>query len=146
LAAEEKTKQPRYLRLRNKSGECIRLYEFLADSLENLPVSKEFKHDLKLVSEELLANIINHGYEQDIEGRIDIELVADAHSVRITFTDSAKAFNPLERAQPAILNDLAEGGMGLLLVKSLTDEQFYKRENNHNVFTITKNYNKLKIK
>jgi len=142
MAAEEKTTPPRHIRLHNKSGECIRLYEFLADSRENLPVNKEFKHDLKLVSEELLANIINHGYEQTIEGCIDIELVADEHSVRITFTDAAKAFNPLERAQPAILNDLAEGGMGLLLVKSLTDEQFYKRENNHNVFTITKNYNK----
>jgi len=27
-------------------------------------------------------------------------------------------------------------------VKSLTDEQHYKRDNNHNVFTVTKNYNK----
>jgi anti-sigma regulatory factor (Ser/Thr protein kinase) len=134
--------KPRHIRLSNKSGECIRLYEFLADSLEHLPVNKEFRHDLKLVSEELLANIINHGYEANTEGIIDIELAADKHGVHITFTDTARAFNPLERERPDAINDLAEGGMGLLLVKSLTDEQFYKRDNNRNVFTVTKNYNK----
>jgi serine/threonine-protein kinase RsbW len=138
MAVEHK---PRQIRLSNQSGECIRLYEFLADSLEQLPVNKEFKHDLKLVSEELLANIINHGYEEGTEGSIDIELVADDHSVRITFTDAAKPFNPLERNEPDVLNDLSEGGMGLLLVKSLTDEQFYMHDHNRNVFTVTKNYN-----
>ena len=120
----------------------MRLYAFLADSLEHLPVNKEFRHDLKLVSEELLANIINHGYEDNTEGHIDIELAADKHSVHMTFTDTARAFNPLEREQPDGINDLAEGGMGLLLVKSLTDEQHYRRDNNHNVLTVTKNYNK----
>ncbi len=128
--------------MNNKSGECMRLYAFLADSLEHLPVNKEFRHDLKLVSEELLANIINHGYEDNTEGHIDIELAADKHSVHMTFTDTARAFNPLEREQPDGINDLAEGGMGLLLVKSLTDEQHYRRDNNHNVLTVTKNYNK----
>jgi anti-sigma regulatory factor (Ser/Thr protein kinase) len=142
MAAEEKTIQPRHIRLTNNSGECIRLYEFLADSLEHLPVNKEFRHDLKLVSEELLANIINHGYEASTEGHIDIEFAADEHCVRITFTDTARAFNPLEREHPDVLNDLAEGGMGLLLVKSLTDEQCYRRDDNHNVLTVTKNYNK----
>ncbi|MGD8802590.1 MAG: ATP-binding protein [Gammaproteobacteria bacterium] len=141
MAVKEQVIKPRHIRLSNKSGECIRLYEFLADSFEHLPVNKEFRHDLKLVSEELLANIINHGYEDSTEGHIDIELAADEHSVYMTFTDSARAFNPLERNHPDILNDLAEGGMGLLLVKSLTDEQCYKRDNNHNVLTVTKNYN-----
>jgi sigma-B regulation protein RsbU (phosphoserine phosphatase) len=133
--------KPRKIRLSDQSGECIRLYEFLADSLEHLPVNKEFKHDLKLVAEELLANIINHGYEDNGEGSIDIELVADEHCVRLTFTDSARPFNPLERKDPGVLNDLSEGGMGLLLVKSLTDEQSYKRDHNRNVFSVTKNYN-----
>jgi anti-sigma regulatory factor (Ser/Thr protein kinase) len=142
MAVEKKLRQSRHIRLSNKSGECIRLYEFLADNLEHLPVNKEFRHDLKLVSEELLANIINHGYENSSEGNIDIELAADEHGVRLTFTDTGEAFNPLEREHTGSLTNLSEGGMGLLLVKSLTDEQFYKRDNNHNVFTVTKNYNK----
>jgi anti-sigma regulatory factor (Ser/Thr protein kinase) len=132
----------KHIQLSNRTSECNRLFEFLADSLEQLPVTKEFRHDLKLVSEELLANIIKHGYDSHAVGFIDIELAVDGRSVRITFTDSAGAFNPLERTSPDVLNDLSEGGMGILLVKSLTDEQHYKRDNNHNVFTVTKNYNK----
>ncbi len=132
----------KHIQLSNKTSECTRLFDFLSDSLDQLPVTREFKHDLKLVSEELLANIINHGYDSHANETIDIELAVDDGSVRITFIDSASAFNPLERKSPDVLNDLSEGGMGILLVKSLTDDQHYKRDNNQNVFTVTKNYNK----
>jgi serine/threonine-protein kinase RsbW len=131
----------RHIVLNNDSSECERLYKFLADSLEQLPVTLEFKHDIKLVAEELLANIINHGYAGNSAQSIDLELSVDSNSVHLTFTDSGGAFNPLERETPALLNDLSEGGMGILLVKSLTDEQHYARTGNQNVFTVTKNYN-----
>jgi serine/threonine-protein kinase RsbW len=142
MANNESATWSKHIQLGNKTSECTRLFEFLADSLEQLPVTKEFKHDLKLVSEELLANIINHGYNSHAKEAIDVELAVDDSSVRITFTDSASAFNPLERKPPDVLNDLSEGGMGIFLVKSLTDDQYYKRDNDHNVFTVTKNYNK----
>jgi anti-sigma regulatory factor (Ser/Thr protein kinase) len=142
MVNNENTTWSKHIQLRNNTSECNRLFEFLADSLEQLPVTREFKHDLKLVSEELLANIINHGYDSHTNAAIDIELAVNDSSVRITFTDSARAFNPLQRKTPDVLNDLSEGGMGILLVKTLTDEQHYKRDNNHNVFTVTKNYNK----
>ncbi len=141
MANNANTTWSKHIQLSNKTSECNRLFEFLADSLDLLPVTKEFRHDIKLVSEELLANIINHGYDNHVDETIDIELAVDGSSVRITFTDSARAFNPLERKNPDMLNDLSEGGMGILLVKSLTDEQHYKHDNSHNVFTVTKNYN-----
>jgi serine/threonine-protein kinase RsbW len=142
METNENTQWSEQIELSNKSSECNRLFEFLANNLQRLPVKKEFKHDLKLVSEELLANIINHGYDQHADEKINIELAVDGNSVRITFTDSAREFNPLEGIKPDMLNDLSEGGMGILLVKSLTDEQSYIRDNNHNVFTVTKNYTK----
>ncbi len=142
MGVNANTSWSKHIKLNNKTSECSRLFEFLADSLEQVPVTKEFKHDLKLASEELLANIINHSYDSDADEAIDIELAVDGSCVRITFTDSAREFNPLKRKNPEVLNDLSEGGMGILLVKSLTDEQHYKRENNHNVFTVIKNYNK----
>lgn len=142
MEANENTTWSKHCQLSNKTSECNRLFEFLAESLEQLPVTEEFKHDLKLVSEELLANIIKHGYDNHADKAIDVELAVDGSSVHMTFTDSAMAFNPLQRKPPDMLNDLSEGGMGILLVRSLTDEQQYKRDNNHNVLTVTKNYNK----
>lgn len=141
MATDANTVSSRHIQLSNNSGECNRLYDFLDETLQQLPVTNEFRHDLKLVSEELLANIINHGYEKNTTGTIDIELAMDAQRVRITFKDSGKAFNPLDSKDPDTLNNLSEGGMGLLLVRSLTDEQCYKRDNKLNVFTVTKNYN-----
>jgi len=141
METNENTQWSEQIQLSNNTSECNRLFEFLATNLQKLPVTKEFRHDLKLVSEELLANIIKHGYDQHSDEKINIELAVDGSSVRLTFTDSAREFNPLKRNNPEILNDLSEGGMGIMLVKSLTDEQSYMRDNNHNVFTVTKNYN-----
>jgi len=142
MEADGNTTWSKHIQLGNKTSECNRLFEFLADSLEPLPVTEEFKNDLKLVAEELLANIINHGHGNRTDTSIDVELAVDGSSVHITYTDSAMAYNPLEHKTPDVLNDLSEGGMGLMLVKSLTDEQHYRRDNNHNVLTVTKNYNK----
>ncbi len=132
--------------LYNKRGECERLYKFLDDNLEGLPLTLEFKHDIRLVAEELLANIINHGYAKDSEEIIELELKVDSKSVKLTFVDAGDAFNPLSRDAPDLLNDLSEGGMGILLVKSLTNEQHYTRKDNLNVFTVTKNYNNNKTR
>jgi len=128
------------------SSECARMYQFLAHNLEGLPLTLEFKHDIKLVAEELLANIIKHGYAKDADEQIELELNIDSKSVNLTFTDAGSAFNPMKQDMPEILNDLSEGGMGIMLVKSLTDEQHYTRKNNLNVFTVTKNYNKNKTR
>jgi len=141
MATDANTVSSRHIQLSNNSGECNRLYDFLDETLQQLPVTNEFRHDLKLVSEELLANIINHGYKKNATGTIDITISVDAQRARITFTDSGKAFNPLDNKDPDTLNNLSEGGMGLLLIRSLTDEQCYKRDNKLNVFTVTKNYN-----
>ena len=131
----------RHLQLGNTSGQCERLYDFLAEALAQLPVTEAFRHDLKLVAEELLANIMSHGYDEAMQAGIDIDLVADAHTVRLTFSDAGKAFNPLDSTAANTQADLSEGGMGLLLVRSLTDEQSYNRVGGRNVFTVITHYN-----
>ncbi len=141
MEVDDNTRSLKHIQLANKTSECNRLYEFIDSSVAHLQLSEAFRHDLKLVSEELLANIINHAYDKDSEQTIDIELVVDERSVHITFTDSGRKFNPLEYEDPEILNDLSQGGMGILLVKSLTDAQSYKYDNALNVFSVTKNYN-----
>ena len=130
------------LQLRNQPGECEKLYTFLTECLVGLPVSEEFQHDLKLVSEEVFANIINHSLGDNVDTPIHIALTADQVGVRLTFEDAGEAFNPLTAAGAGVdTDDLSEGGMGLMLIKSLTDKQDYARENGHNVFTVIKHYN-----
>jgi len=141
MAPENKTIVATHLQLTKNTGECQRLHDFLDKSLAELPVTEAFKHDLRLAAEELLANIIEHGYDSNSEASVDIDLTADERHVQLAFTDSGKAFNPLEHDSQQTRGDRSEGGMGLLLVKSLTDEQTYARADGHNVFVIAKHYN-----
>jgi len=102
---------------------------------------EKFIHDLKLVTEEWFANIINHGYVDNETGEIEIELVAVTDGIRLTVIDSAPPYNPLENNHIQPVQDFSQGGMGLIIIKSLTDEQHYNRNETQNVFSITKHYN-----
>ena len=53
MATNEDELLSRRLEVTGSSGECERLYTFLTDALQPLPVSSEFMHDIKLVCEEL---------------------------------------------------------------------------------------------
>ena len=105
-------------------------------------VDEKFIHDLKLVAEDWFANIINHGYADSETGEIEIKLVAVTDGIRLTLTDSAPPYNPLENVPGKQSDqDFSQGGMGLIIIKSLTDEQHYSRNETQNVFSITKHYN-----
>lgn len=103
-------------------------------------VDEKFIHELKLVAEEWFANIINHGYADNEAGEVEIELVPDSKGICLTMIDSAPAYNPLEADQKPQDQDFRQGGMGLILIKSLTDELLYSRSERQNVFSIKKHY------
>ena len=133
------------IKLQSHSSEVNRLFSFIQESMGHAQIKgradDKFIHDLKLVTEEWFANIVNHGYADNEAGEIEVELVAVANGIRLTVVDSAPAYNPLENIpgnQPD--QDFSQGGMGLIIIKSLTDEQHYSRNEAQNVFSITKHY------
>ena len=133
-----------HITLQNKSSEVGKLFAFISQSLENNPyhpVSEELTNELKLVSEEWLANVISHAYGKEQNGTLDITLGIDNEEITIVFRDSAAAFNPLTDYDDSEPRDPSEGGRGLSITRSLTDKQHYERKNGHNVFTLTKYYN-----
>ena len=59
----------------------------------------------------------------------------------ITFEDSGKPFDPLQKADPDVTlaaEDRAIGGLGIFLVKKTMDAMAYRRENDQNMLTIHK--------
>lgn len=138
----DKTTSSKHIKLSTNTIESDRLYDFLSESLYHLFPGDKFLHDIKLVSEEVLVNIINHGSDISSDEFIDVQLTVDEHSVHLTFIDSGKEFNPLEQSAANEPKDLSQGGMGLVLIKALTDEQVYIRDMNLNKFTVTKIFNR----
>jgi len=127
--------------LQNKIAECEKLVDLWTNYAKSNNIPDDIKNDLRLVTEEIFANIINYAHESDDIQSVDIEFSSDTDSISITFTDTGIAFNPIVDCNKDIeQDDHCEGGMGIHLIMSLTDHQEYNRINQHNVFTVTKYY------
>ena len=129
--------------LQNKMSECEKLVELLNSYAKSKDMPDDIKNDLRLVTEEIFVNIINYAYKSADTQSVDIEFNSNTESVSITFIDTGIAFNPITDCKKDIeKNDHCEGGMGIHLIMSLTDDQEYNRVDQRNVFTIIKYYTK----
>ena len=128
---------------KNNTSECDRLSAFLTDYESSNNIPNEIQHDLRLVLEEVFVNITNYAFPSAEKHAVSIEISNTANAISITFIDDGIAFNPLIDCNNEIdADDHGEGGMGIYLIKSLTDQQEYSRIEQRNVFTVTKHYTK----
>ncbi|MGP4843992.1 ATP-binding protein [Marinobacter sp. 1Y8] len=97
--------------------------------------------DLKVVLDEQLANIFNYGVidGQPVEVRLELDIQQDTLQLRVI--DNGVAFNPLEDEIDTDFGDIEDrpiGGLGLLLMRELTDVQHYQRQDNLNILELTR--------
>ncbi len=129
--------------MKNNTSECDRLSAFLTDYESSNNIPDEIQHDLRLVLEEVFVNITNYAFPSGETHTVSIEISNTENAISITFIDGGIAFNPLIDCNNEIdADDHGEGGMGIYLIKSLTDQQEYSRIEQRNVFTVTKHYTK----
>ena len=83
------------------------------------PLSDETLGDLKLALTEACTNSVRHAYDGG-EGVVEIlyELYADRLVVEVS--DTGEGFDADEDCTPA--EDLAEGGLGIAIIRALADE------------------------
>ena len=77
---------------------------------------------------------------RDRTGLIDVTLSREGDSVRAEVADDASPFNPLLAPSPdisAALDARQPGGLGIALVRGLTDDVRYERRGGHNRLTLT---------
>jgi anti-sigma regulatory factor (Ser/Thr protein kinase) len=117
-----------------------------------LPVAEEVeafcaRHDLpkathakvRVVLEELVLNLIDHA-TGSLTGRIDLCIDLEAGRVVIVLEDDADPFDP--RSAPAFdktkpLEQRGARGMGIQLVRSMTEEMEYQRVGTRNRLLVT---------
>jgi serine/threonine-protein kinase RsbW/sigma-B regulation protein RsbU (phosphoserine phosphatase) len=105
---------------------------------ENLPTSEENEKWLlriDLVIEEIVVNIINYGCKGIENGIIDIMIDNSDNNIILEISDNGVAFNPLEKEEPDVtigLDKRKPGGLGIFLVKQITEKIEYTRKNNKN--------------
>jgi sigma-B regulation protein RsbU (phosphoserine phosphatase) len=112
---------------------------WLEDRWQAQGLAPEKLHDLQLVLEEIVCNIRDHA-ETEAQASIALSLERFEDRVELECVDPGHAYNPLEEAPRAALGSNTEdaeiGGLGLHLITSLTDEQFYRRETGRNILRV----------
>ncbi len=90
---------------------------------------------MQLAVEELFANAIHHGYGEECDARVTLALHIDGNLARVTFSDSARPFDPLS-ALPLPADPERLGGVGLNLVRALAGSIKYRRDAGRNIMTL----------
>jgi anti-sigma regulatory factor (Ser/Thr protein kinase) len=127
--------------VRNDLGELERVGRTIAEfwAERGLPVGLE--GDVNLALEEMLANVILHGYQDRSEHNIAVSLEANGGEVRVAIEDDGMPFNPLEAPEADLSGPLESrpiGGLGIHLVRSLMDRLEYARSGDRNHLIMTK--------
>lgn len=115
------------------------------EAIESFGQSNRFSNstifELSLAIEEILTNIIMHGYIDGGEHSIEIKYLFNDNTFLIEFIDDGIPFNPVEFT-PTIQNvELKEkqiGGLGIYIIKKYVDSITYNRLDNKNILQIKK--------
>jgi anti-sigma regulatory factor (Ser/Thr protein kinase) len=105
-------------------------------------LSTEATGALQLALEEVVTNVIVHGYRRVVGHTVRVRLTCANNTVTAEVEDDAPAFDPLARPQPAHVDHPVEdrpiGGLGIHLVKKLMDAVEYQRNHDRNLLILRK--------
>lgn len=115
------------------------MLNFIGEFVDDQGLPPEFKNKLLIVGDELLSNVVKHGYEEK-GGPVTIELTfdANAHVFCFTIIDQAKEFNQLDVNIIKDVNALTIGGYGISIVKKIMDEYTYRYLDGKNILVLKK--------
>jgi anti-sigma regulatory factor (Ser/Thr protein kinase) len=121
--------------LASRMAEIRRVNAAAAEFLSEEGVPDRTIHHVKLVIEELVSNVIRHAFDDDPAQRIEVDVRTEPRGVVVMVEDDGRPFNPTDAPIPALPsagNDHRAGGLGIYLVRKLSRELSYSRENNRN--------------
>ena|SRR5207248_2553801 len=131
--------------LANKRSEIVRLAAIVHRFGESNHLSADDIMRIRLVLDEIVVNIVAHGYEDAGDSNhhdIHVHLDLDDHDVlTMRVTDDAREYDPRNAPAPRFdlpLEERRRGGLGVHIVKAIMDTVEYRREDGHNVLTLTK--------
>ncbi len=109
--------------------------------LEDRNAPPEVHYLANLAVEELVTNCIKYGYEDSGKHMIEVKLQISANELALTVTDDGRPFNPLELPEPDIhlpIEDRPIGGLGIYLLRRMSDHMDYVRAAGRNSVTLRK--------
>ena len=99
-------------------------------------------YNIQLATDEAASNIIEHAYENQPDGILDLSCGIRKDAITIILIDHGESFDPSDVPPPDLKADLSDrkiGGLGLFLMRKLMDEVHYEsRPDKSNILTMIK--------
>ena len=112
----------------------------LGEEMETFGFGSEIILDTQLAVEEVITNIIKHGYKKP-GGEIIVSSRISPERIEVQIMDTAPRFNPLSVPEPELdstIEDRNIGGLGIFLIRQVMDEVSYRYEDGKNILSLTK--------
>lgn len=125
--------------LKNRLDELTTLSDWVNQLSGQLGMSPQYTFRLELVLVEAVTNIMENAYQDNKEHHIKVILQYQDNTALIQLRDDGLPFNPLQSPElvlPHSLEEAEEGGLGIHLIRSYTDECQYQRTNSENILTM----------
>ena len=131
------------LRIKNAFTEIPTVSETASNWLAERSAPPAADYLTNLALEELITNCIKYGYDDEAEHVIEIELNFSGGELMLTLVDDGHPFNPLELPEPDTdlpVEDRPIGGLGIHLLRKMSDHMEYARLENQNRLTLRKSF------
>ncbi len=122
--------------LTNDLSELARVNRLTEELLRRCGTEERVVYAVELALEEILSNVIRHGYADGGRHEIALHLCASRDGAELEVVDDGRAFDPVTAPEPELDVPLAErraGGLGIHLVRAFTTEMRYERVGDRNV-------------
>ncbi len=123
--------------LREIPAAAARIDEFCAQQ----EIAPEVAYAVNLALDELLANTITYGYDDEEPHRIEVIVRLEGDTLVVAIIDDGMAFDPTRVPDTDVTGPPDErelGGLGLMLVNRMMDSTEYQRRADCNVVVLTK--------
>jgi len=107
----------------------VAIRDFVCQAAAALAAPARLAEDLELAVDELIMNIIEHGYRGQ-PGEIDIQIKRQGAEIIVVIRDQAPPFDPTRLPIPDLSLPLEQrpiGGLGIFLARRQVDTMIYHR-------------------
>lgn len=100
-------------------------------------------YDIEQCCVEAINNCIEHSYKYDLSKDVEVVFSFEKDTIELNIIDNGIALESLKKDtsmdfDPEDIENLPEGGMGLILINQIMDNVSYKSENGFNKLTMIK--------